>query len=284
MLYKAGIIFEGGGMRGAYTAGIIDALLEHDINFEYCYGVSSGATHATTFLSRQKGRAIRLVTDYVKDKRYFSVRNLLRTGNMFDVDFLFNVVPRQLDPYDYEAAKANPAQFFVGVINVDTAEGEYLHVKNIEEDYMMVCASMSLPLIAKKVTVNNNRYLDGGISDSLPIQRSIDDGNKKTVLVLTQDATYRKGINKILPLIALGYWKYPGFIKKIATRHIRYNDALDQIAEEEAAGRAFVFRPKKPVTVGRLEMNKDKMMALYREGYEDGMELMPKLLAFLEAE
>ncbi|MBP3444182.1 MAG: patatin-like phospholipase family protein, partial [Methanocorpusculaceae archaeon] len=98
MLYKAGIIFEGGGMRGAYTAGIIDALLEHDINFEYCYGVSSGATHATTFLSRQKGRAIRLVTDYVKDKRYFSVRNLLRTGNMFDVDFLFNVVPRQLDP------------------------------------------------------------------------------------------------------------------------------------------------------------------------------------------
>lgn len=284
MLYNAGIIFEGGGMRGAYTAGIIDALLEHDINFEYCYGVSSGATHATTYLSRQKGRAIRLVTDYVGDKRYFSVRNLLKTGNMFDVDFLFNTVPRELDPYDYETAKANPAKFSVGVINVDTAEGEYLQVKNIEEDYMMVCASMSLPLIAKKVEIDGKRYLDGGISDSLPIQKSIDDGNKKTVLVLTQDVTYRKGINKILPLIALGYWKYPGFIKKIATRHIRYNEALELISKEEEEGRAFVFRPKKPVKVGRLELDREKMMALYRDGYEDGMELMPKLLAFLEAE
>ncbi len=282
MLYKAGIIFEGGGMRGAYTAGIIDALLENDINFEYCYGVSSGATHATTYLSKQHGRAIRIITDYVKDKRYFSVRNLLKTGNAFDVDFLFHTIPKELDPYDYETAKKNPAKFYVGVINVETSEGEYLHVKDIEKDYMMVCASMSLPLIAKKVEINGQKYLDGGISDSLPIQRSIDDGNKKTVLVLTQDATYRKGINKILPLIALGYFRYPKFIHKIATRHTRYNDSLEQIKAEEEAGRAFVFRPKKPVTVGRLEINRDKMMALYKDGYEDGLELMPKLKEFLE--
>ena len=282
MFYNAGIIFEGGGMRGAYTAGIIDALLEHDMNFEYCYGISSGATHATTYLSRQRGRAIQIVTDYIKDKRYFSIKNLIKTGNLFNVDFIYDTIPHELNPYDYETAKNNPAKFFVGVINMETSNGEFLRVKDIEEEYMKVCASMSLPLIANMVEIDGQRYLDGGIADSLPIQRSINDGNKKSVLVLTQDATYRKKLDKILPLVAIKYRKFPGFVHMVKTRHIRYNASLDQIAEEEKAGRAFVLRPKKPVKVGRLELNRKKMLALYREGYEDGIEAMPRLKAFLE--
>ena len=282
MFYNAGIIFEGGGMRGAYTAGIIDALLEHDMNFEYCYGISSGATHATTYLSRQRGRAIQIVTDYIKDKRYFSIKNLIKTGNLFNVDFIYDTIPHELNPYDYETAKNNPAKFFVGVINMETSKGEFLRVKDIEEEYMKVCASMSLPLIANMVEIDGQRYLDGGISDSLPIQRSINDGNKKSVLVLTQDATYRKKLDKILPLVAIKYRKFPGFVYMVKTRHIRYNASLDQIAEEEKAGRAFVLRPKKPVKIGRLELNRKKMLALYREGYEDGIEAMPRLKAFLE--
>ncbi|HJJ72254.1 MAG TPA: patatin family protein [Methanocorpusculum sp.] len=282
MFYNAGIIFEGGGMRGAYTAGIIDALLEHDMNFEYCYGISSGATHATTYLSRQRGRAIQIVTDYIKDKRYFSIKNLIKTGNLFNVDFIYDTIPHELNPYDYETAKNNPAKFFVGVINMETSKGEFLRVKDIEEEYMKVCASMSLPLIANMVEIDGQRYLDGGIADSLPIQRSINDGNKKSVLVLTQDATYRKKLDKILPLVAIKYRKFPGFVHMVKTRHIRYNASLDQIAEEEKAGRAFVLRPKKPVKIGRLELNREKMLALYREGYEDGIEAMPRLKAFLE--
>lgn len=282
MFYNAGIIFEGGGMRGAYTAGIIDALLEHDMNFEYCYGISSGATHATTYLSKQRGRAIQIVTDYIKDKRYFSIKNLIKTGNLFNVDFIYDTIPHELNPYDYETAKNNPAKFFVGVINMETSKGEFLRVKDIEEEYMKVCASMSLPLIANMVEIDGQRYLDGGISDSLPIQRSINDGNKKSVLVLTQDATYRKKLDKILPLVAIKYRKFPGFVHMVKTRHIRYNASLDQIAEEEKAGRAFVLRPKKPVKIGRLELNREKMLALYREGYEDGIEAMPRLKAFLE--
>ena len=282
MFYNAGIIFEGGGMRGAYTAGIIDALLEHDMNFEYCYGISSGATHATTYLSRQRGRAIQIVTDYIKDKRYFSIKNLIKTGNLFNVDFIYDTIPHELNPYDYETAKNNPAKFFVGVINMETSKGEFLRVKDIEEEYMKVCASMSLPLIANMVEIDGQRYLDGGIADSLPIQRSINDGNKKSVLVLTQDATYRKKLDKILPLVAIKYRKFPGFVHMVKTRHIRYNASLDQIAEEENAGRAFVLRPKKPVKIGRLELNRKKMLALYREGYEDGIEAMPRLKAFLE--
>lgn len=282
MFYNAGIIFEGGGMRGAYTAGIIDALLEHDMNFEYCYGISSGATHATTYLSRQRGRAIQIVTDYIKDKRYFSIKNLIKTGNLFNVDFIYDTIPHELNPYDYETAKNNPAKFFVGVINMETSKGEFLRVNDIEEEYMKVCASMSLPLIANMVEIDGQRYLDGGIADSLPIQRSINDGNKKSVLVLTQDATYRKKLDKILPLVAIKYRKFPGFVYMVKTRHIRYNASLDQIAEEEKAGRAFVLRPKKPVKIGRLELNRKKMLALYREGYEDGIEAMPRLKAFLE--
>lgn len=282
MFYNAGIIFEGGGMRGAYTAGIIDALLEHDMNFEYCYGISSGATHATTYLSKQRGRAIQIVTDYIKDKRYFSIMNLIKTGNLFNVDFIYDTIPHELNPYDYETAKNNPAKFFVGVINMETSKGEFLRVKDIEEEYMKVCASMSLPLIANMVEIDGQRYLDGGIADSLPIQRSINDGNKKSVLVLTQDATYRKKLDKILPLVAIKYRKFPGFVHMVKTRHIRYNASLDQIAEEEKAGRAFVLRPKKPVKIGRLELNRKKMLALYREGYEDGIEAMPRLKAFLE--
>ena len=282
MFYNAGIIFEGGGMRGAYTAGIIDALLEHDMNFEYCYGISSGATHATTYLSRQRGRAIQIVTDYIKDKRYFSIKNLIKTGNLFNVDFIYDTIPHELNPYDYETAKNNPAKFFVGVINMETSKGEFLRVNDIEEEYMKVCASMSLPLIANMVEIDGQRYLDGGIADSLPIQRSINDGNKKSVLVLTQDATYRKKLDKILPLVAIKYRKFPGFVHMVKTRHIRYNASLDQIAEEEKAGRAFVLRPKKPVKIGRLELNRKKMLALYREGYEDGIEAMPRLKAFLE--
>ena len=282
MFYNAGIIFEGGGMRGAYTAGIIDALLEHDMNFEYCYGISSGATHATTYLSRQRGRAIQIVTDYIKDKRYFSIKNLIKTGNLFNVDFIYDTIPHELNPYDYETAKNNPAKFFVGVINMETSKGEFLRVNDIEEEYMKVCASMSLPLIANMVEIDGQRYLDGGIADSLPIQRSINDGNKKSVLVLTQDATYRKKLDKILPLVAIKYRKFPGFVHMVKTRHIRYNASLDQIEEEEKAGRAFVLRPKKPVKIGRLELNREKMLALYREGYEDGIEAMPRLKAFLE--
>ena len=269
-------------MRGAYTAGIIDALLEHDMNFEYCYGISSGATHATTYLSRQRGRAIQIVTDYIKDKRYFSIKNLIKTGNLFNVDFIYDTIPHELNPYDYETAKNNPAKFFVGVINMETSKGEFLRVNDIEEEYMKVCASMSLPLIANMVEIDGQRYLDGGIADSLPIQRSINDGNKKSVLVLTQDATYRKKLDKILPLVAIKYRKFPGFVYMVKTRHIRYNASLDQIEEEEKAGRAFVLRPKKPVKIGRLELNREKMLALYREGYEDGIEAMPRLKAFLE--
>ncbi|HJJ38745.1 MAG TPA: patatin family protein [Methanocorpusculum sp.] len=283
MLNDAALIFEGGGMRGAYTAGVIDALIENDMEFTSCYGVSSGACHATTYLSKQFGRARRIIVNYAHDKRYFSVRSLFKTGNMFGIEFIFKTLTHELEPYDFETAKNNPAKFYVGVINVKTAESEYLQIRDVDEEYMKLAATMALPIISKKVKLNGKKYLDGGIVDSLPIKQAFAAGNKKVVLVLTQDATYRKKINKILPLLWLWYLPYQKFVKQIATRHIRYNKALEEIAAAEKAGTAFLIRPKKPVGVGRLEFNQDKIEALYQDGYRDGLELMPKLKEFLKS-
>lgn len=283
MLNDAAIIFEGGGMRGAYTAGVIDALIENDMEFTSCYGVSSGACHATTYLSKQFGRARKIIVNYAHDKRYFSLRSLFKTGNMFGIEFIFKTLTHELEPYDFETARNNPAKFYVGVINVKTAESEYLLIRDPDEEYMKLAATMALPIISKKVKLNGKKYLDGGIVDSLPIKQAFAAGNKKVVLVLTQDATYRKKINKILPLLWLWYLPYQKFVGKIATRHIRYNKALIDIAEAEKAGTAFVIRAKKPVEVGRLDFNPEKIEALYQDGYHDGLELMPKLKEFLKS-
>lgn len=283
MLNDAAIIFEGGGMRGAYTAGVIDALIENDMEFTSCYGVSSGACHATTYLSKQFGRARKIIVNYAHDKRYFSLRSLFKTGNMFGIEFIFKTLTHELEPYDFETARNNPAKFYVGVINVKTAESEYLLIRDPDEEYMKLAATMALPIISKKVELNGKKYLDGGIVDSLPIKQAFAAGNKKVVLVLTQDATYRKSINKILPLLWFWYLPYQKFVGKIATRHIRYNKALIDIAEAEKAGTAFVIRPKKPVEVGRLDFNPEKIEALYQDGYRDGLELMPKLKEFLKS-
>lgn len=280
-LFDAGLIFEGGGMRGAYTAGVIDAFIEADINFTKVYGVSSGACHATTYLSKQYGRARRIIVDYINDRRYFSFSNLLTTGNAFGIKFLFQTLPKELDPYDYETFYANPAKFYVGAINVRTGKTEYLLIKDVDKEYYKLAATMALPIISKKVKIDKQKYLDGGISDSLPLQHSIDDGNKKTVLVLTQDITYRKKVNKLIPLIAIWYCIYPKLVYKVATRHKRYNETLKQIDEEEKKGTVFVIRPKKPVNIGRLEKNKKKTQELYEDGYNDGKELIPALRKFM---
>ena len=284
MLNDAALIFEGGGMRGAYTAGVIDALIENDMEFTSCYGVSSGACHATTYLSKQFGRARRIIVDYAKDKRYFSFNSLLKTGNMFGIEFIFKTLTHELDLYDFETAKNNPAKFYVGVINIKTAESEYLQIKDVDAEYKKLAATMALPIISRPVKIDGKKYLDGGIVDSLPLERSIYDGNKKTVMVLTQDVTYLKKFNFLTPFFFIWYLFHPKLVMRIGTRHIRYNKALEIIAEHEKTGDVFVIRPKKPVNIKRLEVNKEKIEALYQDGYRDGIELMPKLKAYLASE
>lgn len=281
-MYSAGLIFEGGGMRGVYTAGVIDAFLDNDLAFSSCYGVSAGACNAASFIARQRGRAYRVTTEYIGDKRYCSIQNLLKTGNLFGPDMLYHIIPEELDPYDYEAFTRYTGKLSVVATNCETGKAEYFHLKNMREEVDMLQASSSLPLLAEIVRIDGKGYLDGGVSDSIPLQRSIADGNFKNIIVLTQDASYRKEPMKIIPILNLVYRKYPNFVQQLATRHLRYNQTLDLLAKEESADRAFVLRPKKPVKIGRIETNKAKLAALYDDGYRETMERMNDLIAFLE--
>ncbi len=281
-MYSAGLIFEGGGMRGAYTAGVIDALIDNKLEFSSCYGVSSGACHCASYLSKQRGRAYRTMTDYIDDKRYFSYWNLLTKGDLIGPEMLYHTIPEELDPFDYDEYNRYPGKFFSVVTNCETGEAEYLQVKVMQEDVEMIHASSSLPILAKKVKVGENYYFDGGISDSIPIERSIADGNTKNVLVLTQAAGYQKKPDKTVPILRIAYAKYPKMVDMVATRHIRYNEALKIVDREEKAGRAFIIRPKKPVEVSRMDFNMKRIAPLYEEGYQETADVVDDLIAFLE--
>lgn len=281
-MYNAGLILEGGGMRGVYTAGVLDYFLDQKIEFSSCYGVSAGACHACSYLSKQKGRAFATNVNYLKDKRYCSVHSLITTGDLFGVEMLYDIIPNQLIPYDYQAFEDNKCKFYAVATNCRTGEPEYFHIKNMRRDINAVRASSSLPLLARRVIINNEEYLDGGISDSIPLKKSIKDGNKTNVLVLTRDSSYRKRPNKLARIIRLKYSDCPQLIKRLEERHENYNKILEFIAEERNAGRAFVIQPKNTVNIGLIEKDRNKLEALYKEGYNDAEEAYPRLIRFLE--
>lgn len=264
-----GLILEGGGMRGAYTAGVLDCLLDNGLHFRTVYGVSAGACHACSYLSRQRGRAIRTVTDYLGDKRYAGVYSLLTTGDFFGVSMIYDEIPNHLIPYDYEAFAREGAAFTVVATNLHTGRAEYLSAKDLRGDMAFIRASSSLPLLSRPVEIGGERYLDGGISDSIPLARSIADGNAKHLVVLTRHRGYRKEPDSALRFLRRKYRAYPGLVDSMAHRHERYNQALDLCYTEQEAGRAVIIQPRKPVKLGRLEKNPGKLRDLYRTGYED---------------
>ena len=282
-MYEAGLILEGGGMRGLYTTGVLDAFLEHDIEFSTVYGVSAGSCHACSYLSKQYGRGYRVAAEYVDDPRYCSVRSLLKTGDMFGVDMCYSQIPDVYVPYDYDAFLNYQGKFYAVLTNLETGKAEYHRVKDMEKQIWAIRASSSLPLLSRTIVVKGRPYLDGGCADSIPVKRSIAAGNQKNVVILTRDASYRKEASSIMPLIRLRYHKYPNFMKTMANRHIMYNETLEFIEKEEAAGHLFVIRPKEIVEVDRLEKDKDKLKLLYKQGLEDGRAAIEAMKAYLEA-
>jgi len=281
---KAGLVVEGGGMRGVYSSGVLDFFIEKDLFFENNYGVSAGACHLCSYLAKQYKRAFRVNVDYLNDKRYCSVHSLLKTGNLFGAEMLYDIIPNELDLFDYDTYNKNESNFYVVITNINTGKPEYVKIGDLKKDIIYVRASSSLPLLAQNVKINDKEYLDGGISDSIPIKKSIADGNKKNVVILTRDNTYRKGKNSLMPIIKLKYKKYPNFVKSMADRYIVYNEILDFIKELEDNGDVFVIRPKKPVNIGRTEKNREKLEALYNDGYNDAKDCYEELLKYLGKE
>ena len=283
-MIKAGLVVEGGGMRGVYSSGVLDFFIEKDLFFENNYGVSAGACHLCSYLAKQYKRAFRVNVDYLNDKRYCSVHSLLKTGNLFGAEMLYDIIPNELNLFDYDTYNKNESNFYVVITDINTGKPEYVKIGDLKKDIIYVRASSSLPLLAQNVKINDKEYLDGGISDSIQIKKSIADGNKKNVVILTRDSTYRKGKNSLMPIIKLKYKKYPNFVKSMADRYIVYNEILDFIKELEDNGDVFVIRPKKPVNIGRTEKNREKLEALYNDGYNDAKDCYEELLKYLGKE
>ena len=283
-LVRAGLVLEGGGMRGLYTAGILDFFMEKGLQFSSCYGVSAGACHLSSYMSGQIGRAYRISLDYLDDPEYCSTKSLLKTGDLFGVDFCYDRIPNELDPYDYDAAAAYPGKCFAVAVNIETGEAEYLPMKDMRTDITAVQASASLPLVSRNVSFNGKLYLDGGMVDSIPIRRSILEGNRKNVIVLTQPEGYRKKpiSHANTRAMCIRYKDYPMVPVVMRRRYQVYNRTLDYIQKLEADGHIFVFRPEPLFKINRIEKDKNKLKALYLQGYHDAAQNYEAMKKYLE--
>lgn len=282
-MYQAGLVLEGGGMKGVYTAGVLDFFLEKGIEFSSVYGVSAGACHMCSFLSKQKGRALDISIDYLDSKKYCSVESLLTTGDLFNAATCYKLIPDYLYPFDHDTFETYKGKAYSVVTNIVTGHSEYLRLRDMRKDIVKVQASASLPLVSRNVKINGKLYLDGGISDAIPLQKSIVDGNRKNVVIMTKEVGYsRSAVDSAqLAFIKARYWKYPKVYELMAERHYHYNNCLKFIERQQENGKAFVIRPKQKSNVGRIEKDKDKLIALYEEGYRDAANCYDELMMYL---
>lgn len=280
---KTGIVLEGGAMRGLFTAGVTDVLMEEGITFDGAIGVSAGAAFGCNLKSRQIGRALRYNTAYCNDPRYCSFRSLIKTGDLFGAAFCYSEIPYRLDPFDVEAYNQNPMDFYVVCTDVETGNPVYRNcpISNAES-MQWFRASASMPLVSRVVEVGGYRLLDGGVSDSIPLRYFETIGYERNLVILTQPEGYRKKPNRTLPLMRLFLGQYPNLLRAVAQRHTVYNDQLRYVTEREAAGAALVLRPKAALPVGRIEHDPEKLHAAYRLGQECACENLARIRAFMQ--
>lgn len=269
-------------MRGLYTAGVLDFLMDAGIWLSDCYGVSAGAVNATNYVSKQRGRTFRVTVNYINDKRYCSIRNWLRTGDLFGADFLYNRIPNELEPFDYDAFATSDTCMTAVVTNVATGKPTYRRLTDLRREMQWLRASCSLPMLANMVELDGRRYLDGGISDSIPLGKAIADGCEKNIVILTQHAGYQKKPDQLTAFLGSALFsRYPETLAAGKWRHVMYNRQLHLVEQEERAGNALVFRPRQSINIGRVEKDVKKLTALYEQGYADAKERQAEMIAFL---
>ena len=283
MANRTGLVLEGGGVRGIYTAGVLDVFMEEGLTFDGVIGVSAGAIHACSYLSGQKGRSIRYYRKYVSDPRFMSLRSWLKTGDVVGADFCYHELPDKLDVYDHEGFLRNPTPYWVVCTDVETGKADVLRLTDMRGQIEYLRASASLPYFSRIVTLDGRKYLDGGCSDSIPAEAFRRMGYGRNVVVLTRDASYRKK-PEMTALARLVYRKYPAFVRTLERRHEMYNEQLAQIGQMEAEGSVFVIRPEKPLEIGRLESDPEKVQHVYEQGCADARAALAALRAWLEQE
>ena len=261
------LILEGGTFRPIFSAGVMDALLDNNITFPYCIGVSAGITNGISYISQQRGRNLEVVTKYRNDKRYLGYRNFLKCKSLFGLDFVFDEIPNKLIPFDMDTYKKYPGKVLVGVTNAKTGKTEYLDGKNLDDKATMLRATCALPIFFPVIKLNGNEYYDGGICDPIPIKKAIEDGNDKHLIILTQPKGYKKELSKKNVLVAkLLNNKYPNLKDALLNRHDSYNETVRFCEELEKQGKALILRPE--FSLESFEKDVDKLKANYNHGYD----------------
>jgi len=280
---QAALVLEGGGFRGMYTSGVVDAFLKHRIQFPYCIGVSAGAAYGISYASKQFGRNKEVNLKYTADPRYMSFRNLIRKGNLFDWDFVYGEVPAKLVPFDYQAFFDSDTEFKIGMTHVKTGETHFASKSQLTQQELMqvITASSSLPFVSKMATYKQELYMDGGISASIPFQQAFADDYKKAVVVLTRNKGYYKQAVKQPWIIKARYRKYPHLVNAILSRAERYNQAIEELERLEKEGTVFIIRPQGRMNVSRIENNPQKLDQLYGMGIKEVEGLLPQLKSWL---
>lgn len=281
---KRGLVLEGGAMRGLWTAGITDVMMEHDVWPDGVIGVSAGAAFGCNIKSRQIGRAIRYNTRFAKDSRYSGIRSLLTSGDYFNAQFGYHVVPYEYDLFDIQAFEQNPMQFTIVCTDVETGEAVYHDINHVDYDELeWLRASASMPLVSKVVEVGGRKLLDGGVSDSIPLERFEQMGYERNVVILTQPQGFVKTPNKLMPLMRIALRKYPQMVKALEQRHVMYNRQLDYVAQAEAEGRCLVICPDEKIPIGHISHNADEMRRVYEIGRQIGERYIEFIKDFYES-
>ena len=280
---KTGLVLEGGAMRGLFTAGILDVLLESDVTFDGVVGVSAGAAFGINFVSGQHGRTIRYNKRFAKDWRYCSLRSWLTTGDLFGAEFAYHTLPEKLDPFDSEAFERSTTDYHLVCTDVRTGKAVYRKLdKGGHETYDWVRASASMPFVSKPVSIGSQLLLDGGVADSIPLAYFEKEGYGRNVVILTQPEGYTKGHNRLMPLLRIALRKYPDMVHALDVRHIMYNEQLEYVRKREAEGKALVIRPTEPLQIGHVSHDPDEMQAVYDIGRREGQRQLARIREFVE--
>lgn len=277
---KVGLVLEGGAMRGLYTAGILDVFLEQDIHVDGIVGVSAGVLFGVNYPSKQKGRALRYNLKYLNDKRYMGLHSLITTGNIVNKDFAFYDLPINIDRFDEQAFIDSGIDFYATLTNVDTGQAEYVKLSHIFEQMEVLRATSAMPFVSRMVEIDGKHYLDGGIADSIPLEKCRQLGYDKIIVILTRPLEYRKkAVNPLL--FKLFYAKYPNLVTSLAQRYLNYNQRVEQVIEADKKGEIFVFRPSKTLPIKRIEKDPVKIQAMYDLGVADAHQALADLKHYL---
>ncbi|MDU7068741.1 MAG: patatin family protein [Clostridium perfringens] len=274
------LVLEGGTFRPIFSAGVMDALLDNNIIFPYCIGVSAGITNGFSYFSNQKGRNIEILKKYRNDKRYLSLSNFLKCRSIFGLDFVFDELANKLFPYDFNALSNYKGKVLVGVTNANTGKTEYLDGKVKDEKYMALRATCAIPILFPAIKINGNEYYDGGLLDPIPIKKAIADGNEKHLIVLTRPKSYRKTLGKSNKLASkIVGRKYPNLKNTFLSRHIKYNETVKFCEELEKAGKAIIIRPNEDEAIESFEKDVTKLEEAYNYGYNACIKNLEKIKA-----